>query len=340
VKKNQNRKESRSSKRVNRPHDLERPLREPVIALHSRCCATGDAQWTPSAVTPYLRGQGDRAALPIIRGALRLSGVEYAEDTRQWQIRPPLPIPPSPTIFDWSLKALRLPGPIDLVELIPSPQKLRLLEALSSVGRWLNRGELVALAAPGMDKNAANTLLKSLLKYRHIEVGTDKPRYPGPRRLQNVWRILQHGRRTVKLLVPRAATLDRNALPSVGAVRLMLLLQLFPHGLYREQVHQILTRCNHTVHLVSLLRDTCDQGYVETTTLGENVDFPLRASTRPFYRLTSEGIGWTHLIVELAATRFPERLPTFEASSFNDARSFWQAAIYAFCATRLVAPQH
>src|ERR1700726_4228523 len=104
-------------------------------------------------------------ATKIIRG--RFNRPDYLE-------RPRLPIPPSPSNFAWRLGALELPRPIDPVELVPNAHKLRFLQALGN-GRWMNRPELTALAAPGTGKDAANALLKSLVKYGHIEVAEDQP---------------------------------------------------------------------------------------------------------------------------------------------------------------------
>lgn len=154
----------------------------------------------------------------------------------------------------------------------------------------MSRPELTALAAPGTGGGVVNALLKSLTKYGHIEVAEDQPTPGRHGRWPCVWRALPHGRRTVELIVPRATTVYRNALPGVGAARLMFLLSAFPQGLYNEQIDQILGLSNQPAYLSHLLQFVCRNGYVERTTLGENVDVFSRSARRRFYRLTAEGV--------------------------------------------------
>jgi transcriptional regulator with XRE-family HTH domain len=206
----------------------------------------------------------------------------------------------------YRLEQLRLPTVVDPKLLVPSHQRFRFLKALSRADRWMHRPELVARAAAGMNKDTANSLLRTLVLDGYVETRADTNRaHVG--RPWSVWRILAHSRRTVAIIAPHAQQLYRRALPRTVDVEILYLLQAFPQGLFGHQIIQALRRRRSRHGAKNRLKLAPGQGYIERTTLADNVDFPVGEHKHRFYRLTPEGHRWAEVLQELTAVRFPDR---------------------------------
>jgi hypothetical protein len=287
--------------------ELDRALFKQVLQLDARGCGSRRDGWDTAAVAGYLRRHGYPSLQGgTVRNALLLAGFQHSKETNAWEIGPQLAIPPSPRAFEYRLRELSRPTVVNPSLLIPTYNRFKFLQALAHTGRWMYRTELVAKAAPGMDKNTANSLLDALVGRQYVESRRQKTvsKVGHPR---SQWHILAHGRRTTALMRSFAKQLERRMCPTVEDAEILQLLRAFPNGLYGHQIVQVLGERRSSPKPAHLLQRPIRNGYVEATTLADNVDFNLWGHKRWFYRMTPEGDRWARALEALTASRFPER---------------------------------
>lgn len=296
-------KRRRRERPVAKSEELDRALFKQLLQLNARRCGSRRDAWDTAAVAGYLRRHGYPSLQGgTVRYALLLAGFRHSKETNAWEMGPQLAIPPSPRAFAYRLRELSRRTVVNPSLLIPTYNRFKFLQVLARTGRWMQRAELVPKAAPGMDKNTANSLLDALVGGQYVETRSSEVGRP-----RGQWRILAHGRRTAALMRSFTNQLQRRMCPTVADAEVLQLLRAFPNGLYGQQIFRVLGVRRSGTKPVHLLKRAMRNGYIEATTLADTVDCNLWGHKRWFYRMTPDGDRWARALEALTASRFPER---------------------------------